>query len=356
MTNVLKLNSTPEWVNQLDQIRKGAYKLTDRSSVAAHVPTELMTQVPPIEINREVKSRVKKQRPNFAKGAESVLDITVFVVKKPLTIETDFGNLAVSPGYKIGDANTRLEVWRQDLTNPSNRSVPETVTVKFVDINTAEQYLLEYDSYDNKDATDTTNNKITGAVSAWGIDMRSKKGIRGQFGESLRYAYPGDHRDSVIDKVKYFEKELPIVDQYTMELESKEMRQMTSTLTSAFLIALKVYSQPAAQRQQLISMMKKINRLNKNNWQVDRHPNNDDLNRLDGAQLIARETILIDQSNVLERGTSRVDYDNSVSFYLYCIEKWMRNDYVHCVKGLKSSNWATQLNDTLALLNERDFA
>lgn len=347
---------TPEWVTQLDEYRKNAYKLTDRTSIVADVPVELAVKVPPIEINRDVLLRVNKQRKNFAKGAESALEITVFVVNKPLTVATSFGELNVPAGYKTGDGNTRSFAWMQDLRDPNRaHTVPKSVTVKFVDVNTADEYLLEYDSYDNKDATDTTNNKITGAIRAWGIDMRSAKGMRGQFGESLRYAYPGDSRDSVLDKVKYFEKELPLVDKYTLELESKEMRQMSSTLTSAFLIALKVYNQPATQRQQLLSMMKKVNRMNKNNWQVERHPDNDDYNRLDGAQMIARETILIDQSNVLERGTSRVDYDNSVSFYLYCIEKWMRGSFIHCEKGLKPTFWATQLQDTLSILNERDM-
>jgi hypothetical protein len=355
MKNVLELQKTPE-LKTLDDYRSVALKLSERSSIVPYVPLDILYPITAIEINREVESRKKKMRSHFAKGAESVREITIFVVTKPLQVPTAFGSLSVSPGYKKGDGNTRLDTWQEDSVNPARcHTVPDTVTVKFVEISTPEQYTLEYDSYDSKDATNTTNNEITGAIRAWNIDMRSKKGIRGTFGESLRYAYPGDHRDNVINKVKYFEKELPIVDQYLLELESKEMRQLTSTLTSAFLIALKTYSQPAIQRQQLMSMIKKVARLTKDNWQIERHPSNDDLNRLDGAQMIARETINVDQSSVLMRGTSRNDYDSNVNFYLYCIEKWMRGETMHCTKGLKPTFWSNHMRDSLDALNERDF-
>ncbi len=327
------LNKTP---NTIEEAYAMSIPFTDRTSFCPRVPTPILMGLPATEINRDFKSRVKKQKKNFDKRAESSLEVTVFVVEGSFDIEVLGRKVTIAYTFSIGDANTRLEYWRSD---PSY--VPPTVTVKFVHIKNAEQYLNEYYSYDSTDSVETTNNKITGGCNLLNIDLRTTRGKKGTFGEALRYAYP-TNKASAIEMLTFFAKELPIVDKYVMNVDSPELRQQTSTLTCAFLIALKIYGKPAEQKQQLIAMMKKLSQIKKDKWQIDTHPNNDNANKLDGAQWIMREALYF---NFTEQGTKRSDYTNTLDFYLYCINNWMQNKFISAPKGMKNCNFEGKLEE-----------
>lgn len=262
--------------------------------------------------------------PQFNKQAESVLDFTVFNIKKPFTVTVAGEKYDIEVGFQKADGHTRTEAW----TKWDPEFVPKTVNVKIVDIESAEQFLTEYYSYDSAEATEKTVHKITGALRLLNIDMRSTRGKRGTFGESVRYAYPFG-KAWIGEKVGYFKEELPLVDRYIMQMDSKELKAQTSTLTSAFLIALKLYGKPAEQKQQLLSMMKKINTIKADDWQLKHNPNNDDKSRFDGAQLIIREAI---NPQFTTAGTKGQDYINSLDFYLYCINNWMQGKFLKVVK------------------------
>ena len=323
---------------------KGAHRLTDRSSVVAKVPLNVLFEIPPTKINREFEKRSIKQSINYNKNAESVRDITVFVTTENIIVPTPFGDLDVDAGFSIGDGNGRLEHWKN---NP--QVAPDSVTVKFVLIRSGAEYETEYYSYDSSTSCELNTDKITGALSAFGIDLRTAKGKRGSFGESMRYAYAGDSRDNVLTKVKYFEQELPTVDRYVMHVDSKELRQNTSTLISSFLIALKMYSTPSEQRQQLISMMKKVSSITSDTWQMDRHPANTDKTRFDGAQLLMREAVMPKHTKT---GTKRADYENTLDFNLYCIDLWMRNKFI---KEIKPTTFEGLYTEEMVILSETDF-
>jgi hypothetical protein len=328
----------------IHDVYASAYQLTTpRSKMAANVPLSLVSQIPDANIEREYRSRVGKMIPQFNKQAESVYDITIFNIKKDLEVNINDQIVDVAKGMQKGDGHTRIEGWTKH--DPS--FVPEKVNVKFVDIETPEQYVTEYYSYDSLEATEKNAHKITGALNLLKIDMRSTRGKKGNFGESVRYAYPYDSKCWVAQKIGYFQNELPLVDKYIMQVDSKELRQFTSTLTSAFLIALKIYGEPAEQKQQLISMMKKLNTITKDDWQLKHHPNNDDHSRWDGAQMIMREAI---NQSVTTSGTKRVDYINSVNFYLYCINNWMQGKYL---KKVIADNFKDCYSDAMDILENQ---
>ena len=324
---------------------KSAHRLTDRTSIHAKVPLLALFNIPPTKINREFTKRVNKQAANFNKNAESLNEITVFVTTENIIVPTPFGDLDVEAGFSIGDGNTRLEYWKKN-----SQLAPATVTIKFVLIRSGEEYETEYYSYDSSTSCELNTDKITGALSAYNIDLRTSKGKRGSFGESMRYAYAGDSRDNVLTKVKYFETELPIVDRYTLNVDSKELKQQTSTLTSAFLIALKMYSTPSEQRQQLLSMMKKVSTITFDNWQENRHPLNTVNKAWDGAQLLMREAITPKHTKT---GTKRADYENTLDFNLYCIDLWMRNKFI---KQVNPGSFEGLYMEEMVILGELDFA
>ena len=328
----------------LEDYMAHAHVATDRTSYAFNVPTNLVLNILPTTINREFLSRVRTQAKNFAKKAESSFEITVFKVAKPFVVDVGFGKINVPEGLSIGDGNTRCAYWKTDQTH-----TPPSVTVKFVNIESAEQYITEYFSYDSTDSTEKTTHKITGAISAFGIDLRTNKGRKGHFGESVRYAYAGDRKDDLFRKIKYFHRELETCDKFVMHVDDKTLRQQTSTLISAFLIAQKLYAEPSEQRQQLISMMKKLSTITANDWQIKRHPANENMQKFDGAQLIMREAINFDYTN---QGTGRNDYENTLDFYLYCIDAWMRGKFL---KEVYPTHFKGKYYEALDTIAERDF-
>jgi hypothetical protein len=312
-------------MKSLKQIYESAYQLTtSRSRISANVPLELVAELPDCNVQREYHSRTKRMIPHFNKQAESVYDLTVFNVKNALNVVINDKEYPVAKGLQKGDCHTRTEAW----TKHDPKFKPPFVNVKFVDIETAEQFLTEYYSYDSGEATEKTTHKITGALRLMDIDMRSSRGKKGTFGESVRYAYPHG-KAWVAEMIGYFKSELPIVDKYVMQCDSKELRGQTSTLVSAFLIALKMYGKPAEQKQQLISMMKKLSTIKADNWQLQHNPNNDDATRFDGAQLIIREAI---NPQFTIGGTKGADFVNTLDFYLYCINNWMQGKFLKQVK------------------------
>jgi len=324
----------------LETIYESAYQLTTtRSRIAANVPLELVAELPDANIEREYKLRAPNMIPHFNKQAESVYDFAIFNILQDLEVNINNEIIPVPKGFQKGNGHTRCYAWT-DL-NPS--FVPKEVNVKFIDIDTPEQYKAEYYSYDSTEAVEKNPHKITGALRLLKIDMRSNRGKRGTFGESVRYAYPYDPKCWIAEKIGYFQDELPLVDKYVMQVDSPELRQYTSTLTSAFLIALKIYGEPAEQKQQLISMMKKLNTITKDNWQTNPHPNNPDSHRWDGAQHIMREAA----TPVLTKsGTKRSDFVNSVNFYLYCINNWMQGKFLTL---MVANNFADCYSDAMEI-------
>jgi hypothetical protein len=328
-----------------------SYELTDRTSIARCVPVKYVLNVPHTTVNREFESRVPKQSKNFEKKAESAREITIFNVMNDITVSLSHGTFPVPKGFSIGDGNTRSEYLRQ--LKDDIDAFFSNVTVKFVKIYTAEQYMLEYDSYDAKTSTETSPHKITGAVRAFGIDLRTPKAKKGQFGESIRYAYPGDSREEIFAKVKYFHKELEMADKHVFHVDDKKLRVNASKLISAFLIAQKLYSEPSTQYQQLTSMMKKLSTITENNWQILSHPNNPDNSRFDGAQLIMREAI---NGEHTEKGTAGGDYANALDFYLFCIELWMKPGDKGFRKQIYAKDYAGYFRDAKDTLADRDFS
>lgn len=321
-----------------------SFQTSDRTSYAANVPISTLLSIPQTTKNREFKSRVHKQSKNFQKKAESVREITIFDVQEDIVVDSIHGSYTVPKGFSIGDGNTRLE-WLRQLKE-SIDAFFSTATVKFVKIYNAEQYELEYDSYDSKSATETSPHILTGAIRAFGIDMRTAKAKKGQFGESIRYAYPGDRSHQTFAKVKYFHKELETADKYVFHVDDKKLRESTSALICAFLIAQKLYAEPSTQYQQLVSMMKKLSSITKDNWQKLQHPANDDDSRFDGAQLIMRESIL---REFTQKGTAGADYVVTLDFYLYCIEQWMKNKFLKNVSPTYFTGKSKEAKETLAL-------
>jgi len=306
---------------------KSVMQLTPRSRMYSQVPLEMVAELPDCNLQREYLSRVKKMIPHFNKQAESVLDFTVFNITRPFSVTVSGTKYHIAAGLQKADGHTRTEAW----TKHDPAFVPSTVNVKVVDIHDAEQFKTEYYSYDSSEATEKTVHKITGALNLLNIDMRSSRGKKGTFGESIRYAYP--HGKTWIgEMIGFFRHELPLVDRYIMQVDSKELRAQTSTLTCAFLIALKVYGKPAEQKQQLISMMKKLSTITADDWQIKHNPHNDDKTRFDGAQLIIREAI---KPVVTVPGTKREDYINSLDFYLYCINNWMQGKFIKQIQDNK---------------------
>lgn len=215
----------------------------DGCRIYPKVPFESLSSIPPNPLNRAVEDRIKKQGENFEKPTHSKMVFRVFNVKKRITFDFNYETVTVEKGRYIGDGNTRIESNKAIKEKRIKRGFkPERDCIVIeTDIYNAKQLKEEYFSLDSIAATETSSDKIRGALIALNVSLSSPVGRKGSFASALNYAYPGDNRDSALAKIAYFKKELELLDECGV-FEPNDSEMGKQHFYCACLIAAKYYS------------------------------------------------------------------------------------------------------------------
>lgn len=314
----------------------------------AVAPTKLLmdsTEIPTIEINRFVENRLNKMKKIFSNPTNTQHIVSVICLDDDCNIETPTENIEVSAGMKLADGNTRRLHWS---ANPQD--MPDKVIIIFIDVENGDEYKREYYSIDSSDAVENSGNKIQGAVRLLGMDLRSRKGRNGAFGEALNYAYPRDPKDEKLVKVAYYKNELETIDKLGLfDPASSEISHAGAALISAFLIAQKLYKEPIEQVAKLHQGMKKLSMLEIETYQTFNHRDcTKDEN--DGMVSIMQEAAFRKQLGESFGSTKRADMPRAISLYLYCIEKWMSGKFMDKKRGFKK--WDSTYAESMETLKE----
>jgi len=316
-----------------------------------------ISNIPPVEINRNFKIRVKKMNKHFVKDVTSIHDYTLFNVQNDLDVEVGNEIIEVKPGLKLADGNTRAESYREGKASNfinGGYNPQHPVNTKIVDIYTQKQYLEEYYSIDSSSATETSPDILRGAIGFLEINMISAKAQAGTWGSALQQAYPGDPKDSPLWKVQYFHKELELLDQCgVFTPASNGLRKSNQHLICASLIASKLYSTPTSNKVKLIKTLQSLSRLDFTDLKVKG-------DKWNGVTALIYQVCTSGSSQ--DKGWIPAEYVGStkgkswkpaMGFYLHCIEKEMTDKLTNHTSGFRHSVWENTFVEMKELLENK---
>jgi len=303
--------------------------------------TFVLQSIPHIQINRDFVRRVKKMTPNFNKDLLGQKVFTVFNVTTQLTIDFYGESIVVEPGEYVADGNTRLECSRQGKIK-----LPFNVIVQIIDIDNSDAYLNEYFAIDNVDSSEISGDLIRGAVSGLDLQLDSTVGKGGNFASALKNAYPGDKKDTTLQKICFFRNEIELLDSCNI-FNPTDNALKHQHFFGACLMAAKLYGQPETSRNKFKSVLTDLGKLDSMSM------------RLDGKKWNGVTALIFQCANPAKKqwipveAQSKTNYASvqpSYDFYLYCIEMAMTNKMLDKHKGFKRSNWEGRYTEVLDLI------
>ena len=216
------------------------------------------------------------------------------------------------------------------------------VVAWIIDVTEPEDLLREYFGIDNQAATESSSDKMRGAIKTLSMNVVSNKAKSGGFGTALNAAYPGDSKLEPIVKVSYFRNEIMLLDKANLWMTAESELQ-TQHFYCAALIAAKIYTTNGfEQRDRFLCVMKNLTSLDQ--YKVKR-----DTPKWSGiTALIHQLTNHTDKEwyPIHEhKRTGLSSWKPVVGFLLYCIELAMLDKHIDHVKGFKPSHWKNHYSD-----------
>jgi len=302
--------------------------------------------LPEIPCQREHTRRVKKMNAHFVKDVKSIHTFTLFDVVTDMEINTNSSDkkdtIKVDEGLYVGDGNTRCESMRQvlDGKNTIGYNPTHPVISKIIKIETPKQMLEEYYSHDSVDATEITPDKIRGASKMLGLRMSTKIGMNGGYASALKNAYPGDIKDSILEKMSYFRKEIQILeDTGIFYPTTSDLRQQH--FYGACLIAAKRYSEPTENKSKIEDIFTRLSQQNPLKLKKQDE-------KWNGMTALIHQLENGDSSGSTNKKWYDIEYHKTtkyastapvISFILYCLELEMTDRKLDNSSGFKTSNW-----------------
>jgi hypothetical protein len=302
-------------------------------------------KIPTIEINRDFERRVKKMQQYFVKGLPSLEIFVIINVLAGFNITLNNESIFVSKGKKLADGNTRRESMEQ---HPEQIPEHDVIYIQF-DVDNEEDFKNIYYSYDSSASVENSADKITGAFNLLGMDLVSKTAKSGTLGEAIKAAYPGDRKDSILDKVAYFKNELQILDK-TGLLNPVDKELKFQMLFAMALIVLKLYDHPETQLLRCITGLEILGREASDNLDITG-------DRWDGLTAICYEYFNPGKKGWIPAGMHRQTgvktLEPQLNFLLYCFAKYMAKQKVDKTQGFQHSNWKGEYESTMQILSDR---
>jgi len=311
---------------------------TNGMYVNPNVITSELIALSHVPINREFKRRINKMAKHFKKGLKGQNIFVVFRVTENLEFNYHGETISVEPGLYIADGNTRFESMRTGKID-----TPDSVTAFVFDILNEEEFMDEYFAIDNQAATENSTDKIRGAIQFFGMNMNSTKGKGGSFASALNFSYPGDPKDSVLEKVAFFKSELELLDECGI-FNPTEKDIGKQHIFGACLMAAKLYGQPPASSLKLKGVLQQLSRLDFDSLITQK-------DKWNGVTAMIYQTCEPHRKKWVPEeymgSTKFASVEPCYDFYLYCLEMAMTDKLLDKTKGFKPSNWKGYYEETL---------
>lgn len=337
-TKVTTLNVKPQVTDLLSNLQTTADK---GIKINLAVDTQELIGLLPVVINRAYRRRIAKMLKHFKKPIRSQNIFTVFHVTKTFQYTSFDETITVTPGYYIADGNTRLESMRLNKI-----PTPEKVICFVYEISSATDFENEYYAIDNQASSENSTDLITGAMSALDVQVDSLKAKSGQFASAIKYAYPGDTKDSMRDKIGYFKQPIQLLDRLGM-FKPNESAVCNQHLLGALFVAAKLYDKPSDSKSKFEHIVKSLATLEDENLKVEK-------GKFNGVTAIIKQIcnpVRYGYVNPEYMGSTKVlSAEPCYDFYLHCIEMAMTGKLKNKDRGFKPKHWANTYNDTLDYL------
>ena len=302
-------------------------------------------KIPTIEINRDFERRVKKMQQHFTKGLPSLEIFVIINVLCDLTITLNGEKIDVPKGKKLADGNTRRESAEQ---HPEQIPENDVIFIQF-DVETEADFKDIYYSYDSSASVENSADKITGAFNLLGMDLVSKTAKAGTLGEAIKAAYPGDRKDSILDKVAYFKNEIQTLDK-TGLLNPADNQLKFQMLFAMALIVLKLYDHPDTQALRCITGLEILARFKSDSLDITG-------DKWDGLTASAYEYFYPGQKGWIPEGkhrqTGAKTLDDQLDFLLYCFGKYMAKQKLDKIQGFHHRNWKGEYESPMSIIADR---
>ena len=318
-------------------------------SILTKVNVKSILTLPEIPCQRDHNIRVRKMNKIFVKDTKMMHQFVVFNVVKNMTIDFNGEKVKIKADLYLADGNTRAESKRRKDSNNiefkrfiDGYDPKHDVVVAIIDINEPDDLLREYFGIDNQAATESSSDKMRGAIKTLGMNLISNKAKSGGFGTAMNAAYPGDSKLEPIVKLSYFRNEIILLDKANLWMTS-ETELQTQHFYCASFIAAKIYTTNGfEQREKFLHVMKNLTSLDK--YKVKR-----DTPKWSGVTALIHQ--LTDHTDKEwypiheHKRTGLSSWKPVIGFLLYCIELAMLDKHIDHVKGFKPSNWENHYSD-----------
>jgi len=312
------------------------------STVVLNAELADILELQPHYLQRDESLRIKKMAPIFRRGVPTLYNFAAINITEEFDLEVGGDVIPVKPGMHLCDGHTRRLFFKMYPDAQPNH--PVIVTVYSVD--NAEAYKAIYNAYDSADSVEVVAHKIQGAFRALGIldKVTSPKLKSGGIGTAISIAYPGDHRDSIADKVSFFKDEILLLDSLNVfSPNDKDLK--FQTLWAAGLMLAKMYntSTDTPTYARMISFLQGIARIRSDDLQCGD-------TKWDGLTALLYEVFNPGKKNWIPEGalrkTSFATIDAQMNFFLYCmIELYMNDKKLDKTKGFKPKFWNNYVSD-----------
>lgn len=300
--------------------------------------------LPTIPINRDERRRIKKMAKILKKWIPTHDEISIFKVTKAFSyIFEDGKEIEITPGYYLGNGNTRREFYGEYQDD-----APETDLIATVyEIDSQVKFDSYFDSYDSQDSVMNGAQYIQGAIRLIGMNVSSSVAKNGSFKSALDIAYP-DRKAPILEKVSFFKNEIELLDRIGIFGPKMEKGLKFQAMYAMCLIAAKYWSSPNDQYDRMVAGLQNL---------VNAKADGLDMTgeRWDGITCIEVQYLSESTKDWVEEGyrrkTSYATVRPQLDFLLYCFELYMVKQKIDKTEGFDGSPQDGQYDIIMDQLN-----
>lgn len=272
------------------------------------IPIKDYLKIPPINCQRNIEHRLSRTKRNL--------------INNPQPSQYQVAIIRYDGKEVVGNGNTRAAVWRGMLAeDPDHPLVPSHVVALYYDRDSEKAAEAVYYTFDSQDATEKTNEIITGLYNKMGVKskLKNKKIRSGKIVKAVEYADPGlttrQSRKTTSRHERYavmlqnLMPEILKLDKSDPDWTSDSWNSHTACAT---LMVLRKYRDNPSVTKKILQGLDNINN------QVVKGNTTEGY---DGITFLIRE---METKKIFKtRGTSAQDMPLVLDFVLYCFEKWI---------------------------------
>ena len=272
-------------------------------------------------------------------------DIAIVIVEEDIEVAMEEEVSVVRKGIYLINGNTR-RLWYEKNTTHSSKLKKTPMVATVYRVNSAEEYLNYYYSFDSSDSVENTTHKLQGAIGTFGLRVVTTVAKGGKFATALSIAC-NNEKITALEKVARFKTEIEMLDKCGIfSPVSSDLK--SQALYGACLIAAKYWGQPNATRERLIS-----------GFQTISSSKDDELEttdaKWDGITALLWQMFHPARKNWIppenQGQTNWASIEPQVDFFLYCMELYMEGTKRDKGNGFRRTSWKGKMNEILETLS-----